>query len=44
MFKPYPYQFQKDVKSISLSTIGAQDYGNDRFQKDVKSISLSTIH
>ena len=35
-------QFQKDVKSISLSTDGRTITPDQRFQKDVKSISLST--
>ena len=34
--------FQKDVKSISLSTHGFLVAENVRFQKDVKSINLST--
>ena len=34
--------FQKDVKSISLSTLLANYYSKGLFQKDVKSISLST--
>ena len=34
--------FQKDVKSISLSTAPALPVKMTVFQKDVKSISLST--
>ena len=34
--------FQKDVKSISLSTKYLLNEKGQRFQKDVKSISLST--
>ena len=34
--------FQKDVKSISLSTNKVSSRFGIRFQKDVKSISLST--
>ena len=34
--------FQKDVKSISLSTASQVKNGEVGFQKDVKSISLST--
>ena len=37
-----PGQFQKDVKSISLSTQPGTIAIDDKFQKDVKSISLST--
>ena len=36
-------QFQKDVKSISLSTLKCVDLTVFLFQKDVKSISLSTL-
>ena len=35
--------FQKDVKSISLSTKQARLSLQTTFQKDVKSISLSTL-
>ena len=35
-------KFQKDVKSISLSTTGEKIAEHSGFQKDVKSISLST--
>ena len=35
-------QFQKDVKSISLSTVKFLLFRHQEFQKDVKSISLST--
>ena len=35
-------RFQKDVKSISLSTSQAYNVIQVSFQKDVKSISLST--
>ena len=35
-------QFQKDVKSISLSTSEQKRRFARKFQKDVKSISLST--
>ena len=35
--------FQKDVKSISLSTNRQSSVPNGWFQKDVKSISLSTL-
>ena len=35
-------QFQKDVKSISLSTSIHKETDRSSFQKDVKSISLST--
>ena len=34
--------FQKDVKSISLSTFVSIEVAGFEFQKDVKSISLST--
>ena len=34
--------FQKDVKSISLSTEAEKPKEEPEFQKDVKSISLST--
>ena len=34
--------FQKDVKSISLSTNAFPPVTETKFQKDVKSISLST--
>ena len=34
--------FQKDVKSISLSTAKSEINTAQKFQKDVKSISLST--
>ena len=36
-------KFQKDVKSISLSTISVVTVLLALFQKDVKSISLSTV-
>ena len=37
-------KFQKDVKSISLSTLQISACSSNQFQKDVKSISLSTIN
>ena len=37
-----PLWFQKDVKSISLSTQPSGQTFDYAFQKDVKSISLST--
>ena len=36
------HSFQKDVKSISLSTLDDGRLTDGQFQKDVKSISLST--